>query len=155
MSSLRSRSIAVGCELGATESEGRQSSIRRFTVPFLRSNSATAEPFHKLTHALVPARLAMTVYGYAAGMYLLVLISKDFKIRPELTSSRTTLSERLFATSRRSPSLELKTASPAGYAGAVSAGFLPVLRVMIFPLDICCAGIVMKRSGATSPSENL
>src|SRR5271166_3626623 len=116
--------MVVGCTPGTTGSEECHSSIRRATLPFFRSNSATAESFHKLTPALVAALLATTVYGYAVGTYLLTLTSKVFRIFPELTSSSTTLSERLFATSIRSPLAERNTAKPAGYGDEVDAGIL-------------------------------
>src|ERR1700686_4831100 len=55
--------IAVGCELGAIGSDGFARSIQRVTLPVSRFSSATADAFHRLTQALVPALLAITVYG--------------------------------------------------------------------------------------------
>src|SRR5208282_5780873 len=114
-------SIAAGCGLGAVASSCFHRPIRvdRDTSPVFRSNSTIAELFHKLTHALVPALLAITVYGYSAGMYRLASNflrrrAKDFSILPEMTSSSTTLSERLLAISRRSPRAPGSTANPAG-----------------------------------------
>src|SRR5882672_10218974 len=95
-------------------SEGFVRSIQRTTLFVSRFSSATAEPFHKLAHALVPALFAITVYGYAVGMKRLRLRSKDCWISPELISSNTTLSERLLAMSSRSPFGPGNTANPAG-----------------------------------------
>src|SRR5260370_35163798 len=81
--------IAVGCELGTMESAAFARSIQRATLPVSRFSSATEDPFHKLTHAWVPALLAITVYGKALGMYRLRLRSTTFSIFQETAARRT------------------------------------------------------------------
>src|SRR6267378_5992915 len=102
--------MTVGCELGAIGSAALAQSIQRATLPVSRLSSATAEEFQRLTHALVPLRLAITVYGYALGIKRLRLRSNDCTILSALVSRTIALSERLSATSRRSPFGPCKTA---------------------------------------------
>src|ERR1700739_2357359 len=107
--------MAAGCELVCPDAALAHSRNQRRTSPVSRFNSATAEPFHKLHQALVPALLAITVYGYSVGTYWLRLRSNAFRIWPEAASSSTTLSERMLAMSRPSPTtLPGRIASPAG-----------------------------------------
>src|SRR5882672_5880174 len=120
--------------------------IQRSILPVSKFSSATEEPFHRLHHAFVPALLAMTVYGKALGTNRLRLTSKDCWSWPELTSRSTTLSERLLATSRR---------CPVGYGGAVPGGVFRIPNATSFPAASPCGGILMNRSFATCPAENL
>src|SRR6266446_8698456 len=125
--------MVVGCAPGARGSWGCHSSIQRATLPVSRLSSATAEEFQRLTHALVPALLAITEYGYALGMKRLRLRSNDCTILPELVSSTMALSERLLAMSRRSPLGPGRTATPAGYGSAVPAEVLRTPNATSFP----------------------
>src|SRR6195256_2374334 len=93
------RSIAVGCEPGATELFGISKGMRRTTVLRARSSSATCEAFHKLHHARLPSRVATTVYGKEEGKKRCVLKSNWAASFPDSESSWITLSERLLATS--------------------------------------------------------
>src|SRR3984893_2577183 len=92
------RSIAVGCEPGATELFGTSNGMRRTAVLRTRSSSATCDAFHKLHQARRPSRLATTVYGKEEGMKRCVLRSNCANSFPDSTSIRITLSDRLLAT---------------------------------------------------------
>src|SRR6202790_5080802 len=110
------RSIAVGCEPGATELFGTSNEMRRTTVLCIRSSSAICEAFHKLHHARRPSRVATTVYGKEEGMKRCELRSNCASSFPDPESSRITLSDKLLATSSWSfcPDVPEITASPAG-----------------------------------------
>src|SRR5882724_7710852 len=155
MSSSALNSMVVGWEPGSIGPSGLSKSIQRETLPVARSSSATVDPFQRLHQALVPTLFATTVYGNALGTNRLRLRSNDFCICPELTSRSTTLSERLLATRRRSPSGVGNTAKPAGYGGAVPTGVLRTPNATSFPSASRCGGILMKRSGVTCPTANL
>src|SRR5580692_5634379 len=94
--SLGLRSIAVGCEPGASGLSTSLSLIQRATLPLVRSSSAICEAFHRLHQARWPSCVATTVYGYADGTRSPVLRSKVCRTLPLAGSSNTTLSERLF-----------------------------------------------------------
>src|SRR5215469_13428104 len=61
--SLGLKSIAVGCEPGASGSSIGLSLIQCATLPLVRSSSATCEAFQRLHQARRPSRVATTVYG--------------------------------------------------------------------------------------------
>src|ERR1700736_6318896 len=91
------RSIAVGCEPGATELFGTSNEMRRTTALRARSSSATCEAFHKLHQARRPSRVVTTVYGKEEGMKRWVLRSNCANSFPDSDASRITFGDRLLA----------------------------------------------------------
>ena len=114
--------IAIGCELGEVSREGGSSGSRCTTLPLFRSSSATADPFHKDTHARRPSLPAITAMGYVDGTTGPLDRSKRVSSFPLAASSSSTSSEYSFATRIFSaPSSPFTTVIPAGAGMALSS----------------------------------